>query len=157
MAPLSWKVWRTFHRLADLGGRTTTTCLLRLPIQHSIVCANHTNSLTDALCDPSFIPTLRSNCYSESLLLQFHRRYVYHITNLILITQTVSVKRRNMLHLTAKSTQFGKKTLTSWLIEAAGTVPIQRRKDFAEGAANNDVPLEKLTQVRALVSHGTVF
>jgi hypothetical protein len=60
-----------------------------------------------------------------------------------------------MLHLTAKSTQFGKKTLTSWLIEAAGTVPIQRRKDFAEGVANNDDPMEKLTQVRALVSHGT--
>ena len=60
-----------------------------------------------------------------------------------------------MLHLTAKSTQFGRKTLTSWLIEAAGTVPIQRRKDFAEGVANNDAPMEKLTQVRALVSHST--
>ncbi|KAF8482852.1 hypothetical protein DFH94DRAFT_383235 [Russula ochroleuca] len=77
-----------------------------------IVCANHTNSLTDAL---------------------------------ILVTSIPS-QRRNMLHLTAKSTQFGKKTLTSWLIEAAGTVPIQRRKDFDEGVANNDAPLAKLTQ-----------
>ncbi|KAL0068771.1 hypothetical protein AAF712_004100 [Marasmius tenuissimus] len=34
-----------------------------------------------------------------------------------------------MLRLTAKSTQFGKKTFTSWLIESAGTVPIQRKKD----------------------------
>jgi glycerol-3-phosphate O-acyltransferase/dihydroxyacetone phosphate acyltransferase len=51
-----------------------------------------------------------------------------------------------MLHLTAKSTQFGKKTLTSWLIEAAGTVPIQRRKDFADGVANNDASMENLTQ-----------
>jgi glycerol-3-phosphate O-acyltransferase/dihydroxyacetone phosphate acyltransferase len=58
-----------------------------------------------------------------------------------------------MLHLTAKSTQFGKKTLTSWLIEAAGTVPIQRRKDFDEGVANNDAPLAKLTQVWRPVSH----
>ena len=53
-----------------------------------------------------------------------------------------------MLHLTAKSTQFGKKTLTSWLIEAAGTVPIQRRKDFDEGIANNDAAMTKMTQVR---------
>jgi glycerol-3-phosphate O-acyltransferase/dihydroxyacetone phosphate acyltransferase len=62
-----------------------------------------------------------------------------------------------MLHLTAKSTQFGKKTLTSWLIEAAGTVPIQRRKDFADGVANNDASMENLTQVRALVIYDEVF
>jgi glycerol-3-phosphate O-acyltransferase / dihydroxyacetone phosphate acyltransferase len=62
-----------------------------------------------------------------------------------------------MLHLTAKSTQFGKKTLTSWLIEAAGTVPIERRKDFAEGIANNDAAITKLTQVRILVNCGEVF
>jgi glycerol-3-phosphate O-acyltransferase/dihydroxyacetone phosphate acyltransferase len=77
-----------------------------------IVCANHTNSLTDALILVTAIPSWR----------------------------------RNMLHLTAKSTQFGKKTLTSWLIEAAGTVPIQRRKDFVEGLANNDIVMEKMTQ-----------
>jgi hypothetical protein len=58
-----------------------------------------------------------------------------------------------MLHLTAKSTQFGKKTFTSWLIEAAGTVPIQRRKDFADGMINNDAAMAKLTQVRAFISH----
>ena len=59
------------------------------------------------------------------------------------------MKRRNMLHLTAKSTQFGKKTLTSWLIEAAGTVPIQRRKDFADGVINNDTAMDELTEVWA--------
>lgn len=62
-----------------------------------------------------------------------------------------------MLHLTAKSTQFGKKTFTSWLVEAAGTVPIQRRKDFVEGVANNDASMEKVTQVRCLVSHSEIF
>jgi glycerol-3-phosphate O-acyltransferase/dihydroxyacetone phosphate acyltransferase len=62
-----------------------------------------------------------------------------------------------MLHLTAKSTQFGKKTLTSWLLEAAGTVPIQRRKDFAESIINNDAAITKLTQVRILVSRSEVF
>jgi glycerol-3-phosphate O-acyltransferase/dihydroxyacetone phosphate acyltransferase len=69
----------------------------------------------------------------------------------------MSVKRRNMLHLTAKSTQFGKRTLTSWLIEAAGTVPIQRRKDFAEGVANNDASMSVLTQVWVLVSDSEIF
>lgn len=69
----------------------------------------------------------------------------------------MSVKRRNMLHLTAKSTQFGKKSLTSWLIEAAGTVPIQRRKDFAEGVANNDASMAILRQVWGLVGHSEIF
>lgn len=62
-----------------------------------------------------------------------------------------------MLHLTAKSTQFGKRTFTSWLIEAAGTVPIQRRKDFADGIINNDAAMKKLTQVRAFISHAKIF
>jgi glycerol-3-phosphate O-acyltransferase/dihydroxyacetone phosphate acyltransferase len=62
-----------------------------------------------------------------------------------------------MLHLTAKSTQFGKKTFTSWLVEAAGTVPIQRRKDFVEGVANNDASVANLTQVWGLVSHSGIF
>ncbi|KAL0578291.1 hypothetical protein V5O48_003702 [Marasmius crinis-equi] len=49
-----------------------------------------------------------------------------------------------MLRLTAKSTQFGKKTFTSWLIESAGTIPIQRRKDFenANEVDNSDVMLQ---------------
>ncbi|KAF8628874.1 hypothetical protein AX15_003661 [Amanita polypyramis BW_CC] len=68
-----------------------------------IVCANHSNSLTDALLLVSSIPS----------------------------------KRRNMLRLTAKSTQFGRKTFTSRLIESAGTVPIKRRKDFDEGTIDN--------------------
>jgi hypothetical protein len=53
-----------------------------------------------------------------------------------------------MLRLTAKSTQFGRKTFTSWLIESAGTVPIKRRKDFAEGDADNSEVMEKLIQVK---------
>jgi glycerol-3-phosphate O-acyltransferase/dihydroxyacetone phosphate acyltransferase len=59
-----------------------------------------------------------------------------------------------MLRLTAKSTQFGRKTFTSWLIEAVGTVPIKRRKDYIEGSIDNvdnsDV-MEKLMEVRSLV------
>ncbi|KAJ3803236.1 hypothetical protein GGU11DRAFT_762394 [Lentinula aff. detonsa] len=74
-----------------------------------IVCANHSNSLTDAL----------------------------------LLVTSVPSNRRNMLRLTAKSTQFGKKTFTSWLIESAGTVPIHRRKDF-DGPVDNSQAMADL-------------
>ncbi|KZT10657.1 uncharacterized protein LAESUDRAFT_734480 [Laetiporus sulphureus 93-53] len=77
-----------------------------------IVCANHSNSLTDALLLVTAIPS----------------------------------KRRNLLRLTAKSTQFGKKTFTSWLIESAGTVPIKRRKDFPDGQADNSAVMVKLIE-----------
>ena len=59
---------------------------------------------------------------------------------------------RNMLRLTAKSTQFGHRTFTSWLIESAGTVPIKRRKDFTdESAADNTQVMEKLLEVIILM------
>ncbi|KZT72212.1 hypothetical protein DAEQUDRAFT_763318 [Daedalea quercina L-15889] len=78
-----------------------------------IVCANHSNSLTDAL----------------------------------LLVKAIPSKRRNLLRLTAKSTQFGKRTFTSWLIESAGTVPIKRRKDFPNGADNSAV-MQHLIEAR---------
>ncbi|KAJ7091143.1 hypothetical protein C8R44DRAFT_844288 [Mycena epipterygia] len=82
-----------------------------------IVCANHSNSLTDAL----------------------------------LLVTSIPPKERNMLRLTAKATQFGHRTFTSWLIESAGTVPIKRRKDYAEGGPidNTDV-MEKLMEALEL-------
>lgn len=58
-----------------------------------------------------------------------------------------------MLRLTAKSTQFGHPTFTSWLIESAGTVPIKRRKDYADGTADNSEVMGKLMEVRRLVSY----
>ncbi|KAF9070113.1 hypothetical protein BDP27DRAFT_1392088 [Rhodocollybia butyracea] len=76
-----------------------------------IVCANHSNSLTDAL----------------------------------LLVTSVPSYRRNMLRLTAKSTQFGRKTFTSWLIESAGTVPIHRRKDF-DGPVDNTEAMVSLVE-----------
>lgn len=56
-----------------------------------------------------------------------------------------------MLRLTAKSTQFGHKTFTSWLIESAGTIPIKRRKDFADGNADNTDAMLKLMEVRTKI------
>ncbi len=54
-----------------------------------------------------------------------------------------------MLRLTAKATQFGHKTFTSWLIESAGTVAIKRRKDYArEDDADNTDAMSKLMEVR---------
>lgn len=38
--------------------------------------------------------------------------------------------------MTAKDTQFGKKTFTSWLIESVGTVPIKRRQEHGEETDN---------------------
>lgn len=52
-----------------------------------------------------------------------------------------------MLRLTAKATQFGHKTFTSWLIESAGTVPIQRRKDNPDGTVDNSQVMLKLMEV----------
>lgn len=78
-----------------------------------IVCANHSNSLTDALVLVTAIPS----------------------------------RTRNMLRLTAKSTQFGRRTFTSWLIESAGTVPIKRRKDFSDEDVDNTEVMGELMKV----------
>ncbi|TFK23664.1 acyltransferase-domain-containing protein [Coprinopsis marcescibilis] len=77
-----------------------------------IVCANHSNSLTDAL---------------------------------MLIT-SVPPQKRNMLRMTAKASIFGQRNFTSWLIESTGTVPIQRRKDNADGTADNTQVMLKLME-----------
>ncbi|THH30133.1 hypothetical protein EUX98_g4062 [Antrodiella citrinella] len=51
-----------------------------------------------------------------------------------------------MLRLTAKATQFGRGTFTSWLIESAGTVPLQRRKDSVNGETDNSEVMKKLLE-----------
>ncbi|KAG8984188.1 hypothetical protein FRB94_006279 [Tulasnella sp. JGI-2019a] len=76
-----------------------------------ILCANHTNSLTDAL----------------------------------LLVTSVSSKKRSFLRLTAKDTQFGRKTFSSWLIESCGTLPIQRRSEHGDQADNKSVMNKLLT------------
>ncbi|KAF5380588.1 hypothetical protein D9615_004613 [Tricholomella constricta] len=63
-----------------------------------------------------------------------------------LLVTSIPSKKRNMLRLTAKATQFGHKTFTSWLIESAGTVPIKRRKDSADGTADNSDAMLKLVE-----------
>lgn len=49
-----------------------------------------------------------------------------------------------MLRLTAKATQFGRGTFTSWLIESAGTLPIQRPKDASGQPVDNRIVFGKL-------------
>ncbi|KAL0956352.1 hypothetical protein HGRIS_002502 [Hohenbuehelia grisea] len=92
------------------------TDLIPLNGEPIIVCANHSNSLTDAL---------------------------------LLIT-SIPLKKRNLLRLTAKATQFGHRTFTSWLIESAGTVPINRRQDSADGTADNTEIMIKLMEALEL-------
>lgn len=53
-------------------------------------------------------------------------------------------QKRSLLRLTAKDTQFGRGTFTSWLIESAGTLPIKRAKDHAGQRVDNSVVFEKL-------------
>jgi len=52
--------------------------------------------------------------------------------------------------MTAKDTQFGQKTFTSWLIEAIGTVPIKRRKEHGD-TMDNTLVLETLVKVSRTV------
>ena len=54
------------------------------------------------------------------------------------------MQQRNMLRLTAKATQFGRKTFTSWLIESAGTIPIHRRKEAPDGTVDNAEAMKTL-------------
>ncbi|SCV74706.1 BQ2448_7735 [Microbotryum intermedium] len=77
-----------------------------------MLCANHSNSLTDAL----------------------------------LLVTTVPTWKRRLLRLTAKDSQFGRKTFTSWLIESAGTVPIKRQKEHGKAGTtvDNSAVFEKL-------------
>lgn len=51
-----------------------------------------------------------------------------------------------MLRLTAKDTQFHRKTFTSWLIENAGTLPIKRPKDHLGIKVDNSIVFGKLIE-----------
>ncbi|KAJ7647106.1 hypothetical protein FB45DRAFT_998368 [Roridomyces roridus] len=73
------------------------------------------------------------------------------LTDALVLVTAIPPVDRNMLRLTAKATQFGQRSFTSWLIEAAGTVPVKRRKDYADGITvdNTDV-MEKLMEALEL-------
>ncbi|GJN94167.1 hypothetical protein Rhopal_007241-T1 [Rhodotorula paludigena] len=70
------------------------------------------------------------------------------LTDALLLVTTVPPARRSLLRLTAKDTQFNRGTLTSWLIESAGTLPIKRPKDHAGQAVDNSIVFDTL--IRAL-------
>jgi glycerol-3-phosphate O-acyltransferase/dihydroxyacetone phosphate acyltransferase len=54
--------------------------------------------------------------------------------------------------MTAKDSQFGRKTFTSWLIESVGAVRLKRRKDYPEGEVDNTVVLDGLVEVYQFTS-----
>lgn len=66
------------------------------------------------------------------------------LTDALLLVTTVPKDRRALLRLTAKDTQFGRGTFTSWLIEAAGTLPIKRPKDHKGEKVDNSAVFGKL-------------
>lgn len=63
----------------------------------------------------------------------------------MLIT-SVPLSKRKWLRMTAKSTLFGLRTFSSWLIESVGTVPIKRPKDFEGSKVDNSAVFEKLME-----------
>jgi len=66
----------------------------------------------------------------------------------VLLVGSVPSKNRSFLRLTAKDTQFGKGTFTSWLIESAGTVPVKRRKEYPGAVElDNGEAMETLKRV----------
>ncbi|CDR48796.1 RHTO0S20e01552g1_1 [Rhodotorula toruloides] len=78
------------------------------------------------------------------------------LTDALLLVTTVPSSRRSFLRLTAKDTQFGRGTFTSWLIESAGTLPIKRPKDHKGEKVDNSVVFATL--IRALEKgHMTVL
>ncbi|GAA6059126.1 hypothetical protein JCM10212_003873 [Sporobolomyces blumeae] len=87
----------------------------------TMLCANHSNSLTDAL----------------------------------LLVTTVPPSQRSLLRLTAKDTQFGRGTFSSFLIENAGTLPIKRPKDHNGHKVDNSVVFEQL--IKALEDKGDMI
>lgn len=66
------------------------------------------------------------------------------LTDALLLVTTVPKSRRSLLRLTAKDTQFGRGTFTSWLIESARTLPIKRPKDHKGEKVDNSKVFEKL-------------
>lgn len=66
------------------------------------------------------------------------------LTDALLLVTTVPKNRRSLLRLTAKDTQFGRGTFTSWLIEAVGTLPLKRPKDHKGEKVDNAEVFGKL-------------
>lgn len=58
-----------------------------------------------------------------------------------------------MLRLTAKSTLVGDRTITNFVMECAGAIPIIRRKDHAEGTViDNTSSMNVIKQVRIILA-----
>ncbi|KAM0751732.1 hypothetical protein T439DRAFT_300728 [Meredithblackwellia eburnea MCA 4105] len=83
---------------------------------------------------PDGVPCILCSNHSNSL------------TDALLLVTTVPRSKRHHLRLTAKDTQFGRGTFTSWLIESAGTLPIKRPKDHVGQKIDNSVVFAKLIE-----------
>ena len=64
-----------------------------------------------------------------------------------------SITAQNYLRMTAKATQFGNRTFSSWLIESSGALPLMRRMDYADlNEVDNSVVMNRLYQVLVYVA-----
>lgn len=50
---------------------------------------------------------------------------------------SIPLAKRRWVRMTAKSTLFGRKTFSSWLIESVGSVPLKRAKDYDNKKVDN--------------------
>lgn len=67
----------------------------------------------------------------------------------------VHQQKRSLLRLTAKDTQFGRGTFSSFLIENAGTLPIKRPKDHLGQKVDNSVVFHEL--IKSLEENGDMI
>ena len=98
------------------------------PVDSAVIVEGHANIPEDG------VPTILVSNHVNSL------------TDALLLVTTVPRHKRQLLRLTAKASQFARRTFTSWLIEAAGTLPIQRPKDAGGKPVDNSVVFGQLIE-----------
>ncbi|KAG0142997.1 hypothetical protein CROQUDRAFT_661818 [Cronartium quercuum f. sp. fusiforme G11] len=75
------------------------------------------------------------------------------LTDALIIMSSIPRHVRRMLRMTAKATHFRRGTFSSWLIEKAGSIPLQRAKDYGPQATVDNSLARKLL-IKALCEQG---
>lgn len=137
-----------FYQRKDKHGKlfTVTTHLVPILICYEQYHLRKPHQLFDGcyvrahFCFPLRYSLTRIQTFNDAYKGQSNAILLYHCWALSLF--------QTFTRMTAKATQFGKRTFTSWLIESSGALPIHRRMDFPETVEpdNSDI-LNKLYNV----------
>ncbi|CAH7675205.1 hypothetical protein PPACK8108_LOCUS10181 [Phakopsora pachyrhizi] len=76
------------------------------------------------------------------------------LTDALIIMASIPRRLRRMLRMTAKATHFRRGNFSSWLIEKAGSVPLQRAQDYQASKVKVDNSLAKEILIEALCRQG---